>query len=210
MKTRFNLINTSNKGKKAEFTRLFSQYDYQLGDSVFKSVDLPEIDADAETVAAMKAKTAAEKHGVACVLIDDTSLDIAGHPDASVNIRKWLDESPEKFASCVGLSATFRCILAFTEDNQIAYLAMGEVLGHICEPKFGLNGQGFGFDPVFQPNGSDESLAQAKPDKFNARALAVQSLFANKLKSVVIPEQWDQWQDIQKNKTDERKIEFKV
>ena len=56
--------------------------------------------------------------------------------------------------------------------------------------------KGFGFDPVFLPDGATETLAQSKPDKFNARAKAVDALINNKLLTEHAPiDKWEgPWQ----------------
>ena len=55
---------------------------------------------------------------------------------------------------------------------------------------------GFGFDPVFLPEGSKNTLAQAKPDAVNARAVAVEALIHGKPSSVQpVIEHWNgPWQ----------------
>src|SRR5690348_10421029 len=109
------LINTSNAKKALEFKRLLASANYTASriDSIeFKGVDLKEIESTPEMVAGMKAVMASRHHQTSGVLIDDTSLDIEGVPDAGINIRWLLDHDPEKFNTYLGKAATFRCILA--------------------------------------------------------------------------------------------------
>ena len=48
----------------------------------------------------------------------------------------------------------------------------GQVVGVIVEPRGDSN---FGFDPVFQPEGAEKTLAEDKPDSCSARAKAVEN-----------------------------------
>lgn len=201
MNTRINLVNTSNIGKQEEFSRLFVKYGYSHGALKFKKIDLDEIDAAPEMVAAMKAVAASQLNNTKSILIDDTSLDIDGAPDAGVSIRKWLDEEPEKFKQFIGRPATFRCILAYAleydKDQNTVCVAIGEVRGKISEPREKLDVKSFGFDPVFVPDGSDKTLAEAKPDEHNARALAVENLMKGQVKNILctLPNLWTgKWQ----------------
>lgn len=156
-------LNTSNPGKFEEFKRLFAQHGSPLETS---HIDLKEIDADPIKVIAHKASQLGEN-----VIVEDTSLDVEG-ADVGINIR-WLLDHLTEFA---GRKAEWTVLLAFRQNNQI-YIYKGSVSGIIVPPR----GQaGFGFDPVFLPNGSTQTLAESKPDLFNARAKAVESLLEGK------------------------------
>lgn len=161
-------LNTSNLGKLNEFQKLFAKYDIRLIDSQF---DLDEVDADPMTVIAHKASQLGE-----FILVEDTSLDIEG-ADVGVNVR-WLIDHLNEY---IGRKAVWMVLLAYRIDNQI-FIFKGEVLGIIVSPQ---GEKGFGFDPVFLPVGSDLTLAQSKPDEFNARALAVDALVNNENCQVV-------------------------
>jgi XTP/dITP diphosphohydrolase len=188
VRTTINIVNTSNKGKIAEFSRLFAKHGYVNDKLVFKGVDLNEIDAEPEMVAAMKAVMAAKHHGLPNVLIDDTSLDIEGAPGAGVNIRWILDNEPDKFQKYIGKPATFRCILAYANLQGVVNLAVGEIKGTISAKRELPGVKSFGFDPVFLPNLHDKTLAEAKPDECNARAIAVQHLLTHQVKRLFIPQ----------------------
>jgi XTP/dITP diphosphohydrolase len=152
-------LNTSNPGKFEEFKRLFAKHGSTLETS---HIDLKEIDADPIKVVAHKASQLGEN-----IIVEDTSLDIEG-ASVGVNIR-WLLDHLTEYA---GRKAEWTVLLAFRQDNQI-YIYKGSISGTIVQPR---GATGFGFDPVFLPNGSTETLAESKPDLFNARAKAVESL----------------------------------
>lgn len=173
-------INTSNQGKLQEFKYLFSKYGIELSST---HVDLPEIHADPITVVAHKASQL-EEH----VLIEDTSLDVEG-ASVGINVRWLIDHLNE----CVGKKAVWRVLLAYRIGDEI-HVFKGEVLGTIVKAR---GAGGFGFDPVFLPDRSNATLAEAKPDEVNARALAVDALISNKVFTTVPAiYQWDgPWQE---------------
>lgn len=152
-------LNTSNPGKFEEFKHLFAKYGSTLETS---HIDINEIDADPIKVVAHKASQLGEN-----IVVEDTSLDIEG-ASVGVNIR-WLLDHLTEYA---GRKAEWTVLLAFRQDNQI-YIYKGSQSG-IIVPARGTTG--FGFDPVFLPNGSTKTLAESKPDLFNARAKAVEAL----------------------------------
>ena len=148
-------INTSNPNKLKDFQRLFSDSTLEV-----TTFDLQEPDATPLEVIASKATQVGEG-----VLVQDTSLDVDG-VDIGVNV-KWLQDSLHLY---VGKPATFTVLIGIVINNQV-HVYKGEVSGTIVP----ASGDGFGFDPVFKPNSSNKTLAEYKPDCFNARALAVQA-----------------------------------
>lgn len=156
-------MNTSNLGKLKEYQRLFNQQNIGL---IMTKIDLDEIEADPLTVILHKASQLEEG-----VIVEDTSLEVDG-TDIGVNIR-WLVDDLGKY---LGRDATWTLFLAYRKNDNI-YVFKGEVLGKIVEPQ---STSGFGFDPYFQPNGTEKTLAEEKPDAFNARALAVKALTQEK------------------------------
>lgn len=172
-------LNTSNAGKFEEFKRLFSQHGQTLETS---HIDLKEIDADPIQVIAHKASQLGEN-----VLVEDTSLDVEG-ADVGINIRWLLDHLKDY----VGRKAEWTVLLAFRQDQQI-HIYRGSVSGTIVPSK---GSTGFGFDPVFLPHGAKQTLAEAKPDIYNARAQAVEALLKGDVwMQQAMIEHWDgPWQ----------------
>jgi len=152
-------LNTSNRGKLEEFQKLFAHYGATLEAT---QVDLDEIQTDALQVVAHKASQLEEN-----VLIDDTSLDIVG-AEVGINVR-WLLEHLPNF---LNKKAYWHVFLAYRVGEQV-FIYKGEVEGTIVAAR---GEGGFGFDPFFLPDGTQQTLAQSKPDQVNARALAVQAL----------------------------------
>lgn len=157
-------LNTANPGKCKEYQALFAKHDISLETT---HIDLKEIEADHLTVAVHKASQLDEH-----VLIEDTTLDIEG-ADVGINVRWLLDHLP----SYAGRRAIWSVLLAYREGNQV-YLYKGSISGTIVPPR---GTKGFGFDPVFLPDGAQETLAEAKPDNVNARAQAVSALLESRV-----------------------------
>ena len=49
------------------------------------------------------------------------------------------------------------CVLAFTSDGEKVHCFEGEVLGEIVAPR---GDNGFGWDSIFQPNGSQKTFGE--------------------------------------------------
>ena len=172
-------LNTSNRDKFGEFARLFAQFGEPLEAS---HVDVREVDADPVTVIAHKASQFGDP-----TLVEDTSLDVEG---AAIGIQiRWL---LDHLSAYVGQRAEWRVLLAFRLDRDV-FIYRGAVLGSIVEPR-GIGG--FGFDPVFLPDGHEQTLAESKPDSVNARAKAVEALMTGNIWSVhPVIENWEgPWQ----------------
>jgi XTP/dITP diphosphohydrolase len=75
--------------------------------------------------------------------------------------------------------ARFRCILALARDGQVLATFEGVVEGKIAEGPRGSHG--FGYDPIFIPNGFEETFAELPVDVKNNishRAKAIRKLQA--------------------------------
>lgn len=152
-------INTSNPGKYEEFKRLFALYGANLEST---HIDLKEIEADPIQVVAHKASQLEEG-----VIVEDTNLHVEGG-SFGINIRWLLNHLTEY----IDHKAEWTVYLAVRQGNEIL-IYKGEVLGKIVKPR---GEGGFGFDPVFLPEGASKTLAEEKPESVNARAHAVKSL----------------------------------
>lgn len=173
-------LNTSNLGKFEEFKRLFAKHGSSLEAT---HIDLAEIEADPISVVAQKASQLGEN-----IIVEDTSLDIEG-ASVGVNIR-WLLDHLSEYA---GRRAVWTVLLAYRQGNEVL-IYKGIIHGTIVKPR---GSSGFGFDPVFLPNGATETLAESKPDQYNARAKAVESLVnGNIWKKHPTIEKWEgPWQN---------------
>ena len=100
---------------------------------------------------------------------------MGGYPAAFSDILKRLENKSDK-------SAHFACVLVFAFPNGDAKTFEGRVEGKIVTPRNGENG--FGFDPIFMPDGFTQSFAELSETKKNSishRGRAMQ-LFIDYLK----------------------------
>ncbi|MEM9737541.1 MAG: non-canonical purine NTP pyrophosphatase [Bacteroidota bacterium] len=149
-------LNTSNPNKLKEFERMFATYDIKL---TISKKEIREIVASPISVVVHKASQLPVD-----TIVEDTSLEVEG---AAVGIHvKWL---LNHLSSLLGSQVVWTVLLAYRNLNDQVYVYQGKVKGVLVSPR----GEGFGFDPCFQPVGSAQTLAESKPDRYNARAQAV-------------------------------------
>lgn len=149
--------------------------------------DIPETADTLEGNAALKAEYIYKNYGLDC-FADDTGLEVEalggapgvysaryaggnGH-DSEANMRKLLKELDGK----QNRKAQFRTAICLIEQGE-EHLFEGIVKGSIIEQKRGASG--FGYDPVFMPEGYEETFAEmgnAEKNKISHRARAVEKL----------------------------------
>lgn len=153
---------------------------------------VPEVEETGSTFeenAVLKA-VAASRHFDGIVLADDSGLEVdalgsapgvfsaryAG-PDADdeKNRRHLLDELQRAGARGRERSARFRCVIALAKNGECIGTFDGTIEGVIINQPRGTHG--FGYDPLFVPEGCCETFAQLAPELKNrlshrARALA--------------------------------------
>jgi XTP/dITP diphosphohydrolase len=148
--------------------------------------EIPEEKPTLEGNARQKALHVFKKYGFPC-FADDTGLEIEaldGEPgvysaryageakDPQANMDKVL----EKLKNKNNRKAQFRTVISLILDGHENQFE-GIVSGEITREKRG--GSGFGYDPVFLPDGFDNTFAEMSPDdknKISHRARAVQKL----------------------------------
>lgn len=180
---------THNPGKLQEVRELLAP-DYEviglseLGDHE----DIEETALTLEGNAWIKARTVWQKHGLSC-FSDDTGLEIEaldGAPgvfsarfagpdkDPQANMDKVLDELKGQG----NRKAWFRTAVALVLNGE-EFLFEGIVNGEITTVQSGA--KGFGYDPIFSPNGYDTTFAEMDGPTKNAishRGLAIKKLVA--------------------------------
>ena len=137
--------------------------------------DIPETADTLEGNALIKARYIYDKYGCAC-FADDTGLEVdalGGEPgvysaryagennDSEANMRKLLQNLTGKSER----SAQFRTVIALIIEGE-EFLFDGIVRGRISEERMGS--AGFGYDPIFVPDGYEESFAQMAAEQKNA------------------------------------------
>ena len=149
--------------------------------------DIPETADTLQGNAALKAQYIYDNYGLDC-FADDTGLEVEalngapgiysaryvggeGH-DSEANMKKLLSEMQDKD----NRKARFRTVICLIEDGKEHFFE-GIVNGSIIRERKG--GAGFGYDPVFMPDGYSETFAEMGNDeknKISHRARAVQKL----------------------------------
>ena len=151
--------------------------------------DIPETAPTIEGNALQKARYIYDKYGMSC-FADDTGLEVralggapgvysaryAGGPghDSEANMAKLLDE----LRPFTDRKARFRTAICLILENASQPAVFeGVVSGEITTERHGS--EGFGYDPVFRPDGYAETFAQLGHEvknKISHRALAVRKL----------------------------------
>lgn len=148
--------------------------------------DIPETAATIEGNASIKSHYLFERLGCDC-FSDDTGLEVealggepgvysaryAGHGrDSEDNIKLLL----HRMEGVTNRQAKFRTVVSLIE-NGVEHLFEGEAIGTICLSRSGDDG--FGYDPIFTPEGYDITFAQMsmeQKNKLSHRAKAIGKL----------------------------------
>lgn len=148
--------------------------------------DIPETADTLEGNALIKARHVFDNFGYDC-FADDTGLEVealGGRPgvysaryagedqNAARNMEKLLRE----LEGSSNRRARFRTVVALIEGGKVSYFE-GKIEGTIIEQQRGS--AGFGYDPVFVPDGYSQTFAELGSDiknKISHRALAIHEL----------------------------------
>lgn len=178
---------TNNLNKLKELKEMLGDHIELLSLADINCTDeIPEDHETLEENARQKAQYIYERYNVNC-FADDTGLEIkalnnepgvysaryAGEAkDAKANMKKVL----EKLDGINERQARFRTVVSlFLDDKEFQF--EGIVDGEILNAERGLDG--FGYDPIFQPEGYDISFAEmemGEKNKISHRGRAVQKL----------------------------------
>jgi XTP/dITP diphosphohydrolase len=130
--------------------------------------EIPETADNLVDNALQKARYVYEKCGIPC-FADDTGLEVdalGGAPgvysaryageqkDSKLNMLLLLKNMNGK----TNRNARFRTIIAYIDENAQEHIFEGEIKGKIIENMAGTNG--FGYDPIFVPEGYDKTFAE--------------------------------------------------
>jgi XTP/dITP diphosphohydrolase len=178
---------THNKNKLKEVQSMLSDSITLLSLDTIECFDeIPETAETLEGNAILKANYITEKYGYDC-FADDTGLEVEaldGAPgvysaryagqenDANANVQKLL----RAMHGYTDRNAQFRTVIALNLKGKL-YLFEGVCKGEIIKNPQGENG--FGYDPIFKPEGFDRSFAEmslTEKNKISHRALAIDKL----------------------------------
>ncbi len=165
------LIATRNAHKTKEISEILSEF-YEVSD--LNGKDFPEVEETGTTFlanATLKAEQISAMTG-GLVLSDDSGLEVdalGGEPgvyssryagtdgDDEANNTKLMLELA-KLPEGEKRSARFRCVMVLADNGCSLASFDGVVEGVILEQERG--GEGFGYDPLFQPEGYAETFAE--------------------------------------------------
>src|SRR3984893_1073802 len=186
------ILATHNPHKTREFQELFTRQ-FAIGDlSAYPQISPPpETGSTFEENAALKALGVSQQLS-GPIIADDSGLEVDaldGEPglysaryageDATDqrNIEKLLRELSVRHVAADARSARFRCSIALARDGKLLGIFTGVVPGKIVDLPRGHGG--FGYDPVFQPDGFELAFAQMLPElknRISHRAQAAEQL----------------------------------
>jgi XTP/dITP diphosphohydrolase len=150
--------------------------------------DIPETANTIEGNAIQKANYITQKYGYDC-FADDTGLEVkalngkpgvfsARYAGAQRNADDNMNLLLEKLQNQTNRKAQFKTVIALNLKGK-QHLFTGIAPGEITLEKIG--NQGFGYDPIFQPEGFSETFAQlslAQKGQISHRGKATQALIA--------------------------------
>jgi len=170
-------VATQNRHKAAEIAALLDDLPVRvitLAD-IDPSLDLPETGATFMENAREKALAAARRTGL-LTLADDSGLAVdalGGAP--GVHSKRFADTDPERIAKLLELlkdvpddhrAARFHCAVVIAQPGEVLAEIEETVEGRITRAPRGM--QGFGYDPIFQPDGFDRTQAEMTMEEKNA------------------------------------------
>ncbi len=173
------VIASHNQGKVREIRALLGPYGMEPVSAA--ELDLPEPEETGTTFVAnaeLKAMTAADLSGLVA-LADDSGLCVEalnGEPGVytanwaeTPQGRDWMlamrkvEDRLQALGPDASRSARFVCTLALAwPDGHVEWFE-GEAFGHLVWPPRG--DMGFGYDPVFVPEGHDRTFAEMTPEE---------------------------------------------
>ena len=183
------LLATRNQHKTREFAQLLGE-NFTVRDLTSKT-DLPAIvesGATFEENAVLKAVTISRIFPREIVVADDSGLEVealggapgifsARYAGENASDRRNVEKLLRELQDAQDRSARFYCVIALAKSGQLITTVAGEVAGTITNSPRGENG--FGYDPIFLPNGFSETFAELTSEtknKISHRAQATAAL----------------------------------
>lgn len=168
------VLATHNAHKVGELRRILGD---RLGSHELIAYDGPEPVEDGTTFAenALIKARAASAHTGLPALADDSGISVAAlggapgiHSARYAGTRADADNVDHLLTQLAGVTergATFECAAALV-DGDFEHVELGVWPGWVLEEREGENG--FGYDPVFRPDGLEHASATLAPDEKNA------------------------------------------
>ncbi len=173
------LVASHNPGKVREIRDLLAPYGIDAVSA--RDLDLPEPEETGKTFKAnaeLKARAAATASGLPA-LADDSGLEVEALEGApGIYSARWAGEtkdfslamervekelSESKADSPDKRVANFTCALTIATPDGACDTFEGKVFGTLVWPPRGT--QGFGYDPIFLPDGGTQTFGEMEPDE---------------------------------------------
>ena len=185
------VLATRNKGKIVELQRIIAEVMPEV--ELIGTDSFPNLDDVEETEDSFIGNALLKAHAVAKVtglpaIADDSGLSVnalngapwifsaryAGtHGDDLANLNKVLRD----MAQVLDRSASFHCAAAFAKPDGFELFVEEKLLGRLTTTPIGESG--FGYDPIFIPDGFEITTAQMDPalkDQISHRGMAFRAL----------------------------------
>lgn len=197
------IIASSNKGKLNEFKKLLNEHELFLASDFVKDFDPIENGSSFNENAQIKALALwnslnEEQKKQFCVISDDSGLCVEALDDKpNIYSARFGDEFKDKISDKdtrnrlklrtelqkLGIDfskASFICVICLIKNGAIKFVK-GECIGVVGQNEFGING--FGYDRMFMPDGSDKTFAELSDDEKNQ--ISHRFLAINELKKIL-------------------------
>ena len=175
-------VATHNKHKIREIAQILPSFEIVADDPG----DVDENAPDFAGNALIKVRAIAQHHPGEWCMADDSGLEVAALGGApGVRSARYAGDACDTpannallLANLAGIAdrrANFTCAVALVDPQGGEHIVEGRCFGRIAEVASGADG--FGYDPLFLPDGEDRSFAELSADEKNAishrgRALA--------------------------------------
>lgn len=167
------IVATHNQHKIREISQILPDFDIVADDPEGVEENAPDFVGNA----LIKVRAIAAKHAGCWCLADDSGLEVAALGGApGVRSARYAGEPSNTPANnalllknLTGVTdrrANFTCAIALVDPSGAEHTAVGRCFGRIAETPSGS--AGFGYDPLFVPDGHDVSFADLSADEKNA------------------------------------------
>ncbi|MGI8724151.1 MAG: RdgB/HAM1 family non-canonical purine NTP pyrophosphatase [Methyloceanibacter sp.] len=173
------VIASHNEGKVRELAELFAPFRIEVISAAALGLAEPEETGSSFVAnAKLKAVAAATASGLPA-LSDDSGLEVKALGGApGIHSARWGGPARDfgrgmervhqelKASGASDRSANFTCALALAQPDGSAVAVTGKVFGTLTWPPRGRHG--FGYDPIFIPDGYQETFGEMEPAQKNA------------------------------------------
>ena len=167
---------THNQNKVKEIAKLLPDgMELRSLDELNLTEEIPETADTIEGNSLMKTQYVYNKHGVAC-FGDDTGLEVealdgapgvysARYAGPQKNSQDNMDLLLSKLEGKTSRKARFKTVITYISETGATHQFTGIANGIITETQSGQ--EGFGYDPIFQPDGFDTTFAEMSAEAKN-------------------------------------------